>query len=1111
MSGRKKFSMLAHMQFVVAVLLALLLTQIGTAQRIRFNTYSLSQGLSQSTVNAIVQDRQGFIWLGTQDGLNRFDGYGFKVYRHNPSSASSLSDNFVQSLLEDNTGRIWVGTYNGGISIYDPVADQFQNVPLRNGSVKPGVMSMVDDGIVVWVATTGGLFTIDKKSLQVKLYSTADASRLPSNQVRHILKLRNGDLWVACAQGGVVKWNAPTGKFERLITPQPIEGLSYANPWHMYEDHSGKVWVAYSGGGLVAMSADGKTVLNHYHSYNTMRMSNDIWCVQSDAANQIWFGSYGQGLFRLNSATGYVENYYNDNTDRFSLPNNEVLSLYNDRQGLMWVGTLGGGVTNFQPTGSSFLHYGTSGARQRLSSPMVMSILADEDLLYVGTLGGGLTVFNIKDGTTRVIGKDKLGSDIVRCIYKSKSGLLYIGTYGGGLCTYDVKDEKFKNYIHTNDDTTSISANDVWCIRETSDGKIWLGTWGGGLSCFDPQRETFQNFLHRDGRPNSISGNKVISLAVDKDENIWCGTNGSGLSMLDRTTQMFTSSQTSTGTLSNDRIRCIVPVADNRLCLGTDGGGLIVFNATTKTSEVFNEANGLPNNVVYGMLFESTDVVWLTTNFGLCRLNIKTGEVRNYTERDGLQSNEFNQGAYFKDKEGAMYVGGVNGFNKFVPSKILPNRYQAPIYITALLVNDSMRVTDTAFNYLRQLQLPYSQNFLYFEVAALNYLNPDLNKYEYMLEGLDERWIQIGTRHVISYTNLDPGTYTLRVRTSNNDGIKSNNELQFYISIAPPFWQTWWFRALVLVLIAALIYFVFKWRVRNLQQAKAELEQEVAQRTQQVVFQNEILERKNRDITDSINYAKKIQEAILPSKAIINEIVPESFVLYQPKDIVAGDFYWCERVEHVDAAGNKELFDFVAVGDCTGHGVPGAMVSVICSTALSRTVKEFYETDPGKILDRTRLLVLETFEKSGSEVQDGMDISLLAINRTTSEVHWSGANNPLWIVEQGELVQIEPNKQPIGNYAELKPFMSHALQISSGAMIYLFTDGFADQFGGPKGKKYKYKQLAQFLKSIAVEPVNRQAQMLEDEFTQWRNWPDERGVPRMMEQIDDVCIMGIKM
>ena len=361
-----------------------------------------------------------------------------------------------------------------------------------------------------------------------------------------------------------------------------------------------------------------------------------------------------------------------------------------------------------------------------------------------------------------------------------------------------------------------------------------------------------------------------------------------------------------------------------------------------------------------------------------------------------------------------------------------------------------------------------------------------------MLEGEESKWSPETDKNEITYSNLNPGTYTFKVISRNADGVWNKNPVEYRFTILPPWWQTWWFRTFALVGLMILLYTIYRWRMSSVLKRQALLEKTVAERTEEVVHQKEIIQEKNKEIIDSINYAKRIQDAILPSPKIVKEHLPNSFILYLPKDIVAGDFYFVEPLKE------KTIF---AAADCTGHGVPGAMVSVVCANALKRTVKEFMIEDAGKLLDKTTEIVLETFEESETDVKDGMDISLCVLNYKDKKLQWSGANNPLWIIREGNCIEFAPDKQPIGKFDNRKPFTTHEIDLLKGDQVFIFTDGYADQFGGEKNKKFKLANMKSMFMEIHSWSCEEQMKEIKLRFENWRDG---------FEQVDDVCIIGLK-
>jgi ligand-binding sensor domain-containing protein/serine phosphatase RsbU (regulator of sigma subunit) len=1074
----------------------------------RFRTISLLQGLSQSTVNCIIQDRQGFMWIGTQDGLNRYDGYSFKVYKHNQSNPKTLPDNFIQSLFLDSQGRMWVGTYGAGLSLFDPVTETFTNYAYSetdpNTISGNQVMAIAEDQQhQLWIGTATGLCRFEPSSNKFQRfnYTEADTASLSSDKIRY-LYIDGNTLWIGTQDNGLNKLNTAQGFIFKRYTADG-KPLSVGHNFVQSISKSEKlgIIIGTSGGGTYIYSSADDSFLPLGEKQSTQ--ASDVWAVQPDVAGNVWIGTYGAGLLRFDMNTGRYSSYRNDPADPSSLGNNIVLCTYRDRQGFIWVGTLGGGVSYFDPRGSRFYNI-----RNRPSDPnslnenVVMSIYDDKDKgLYIGTYGGGL---NYLDHSTSRFSVWKTGekpgtirSNIVRCIFKDSEGRMWIGSYGGGLS--ELKDGRFITNLNDPVDSSSISANDVWCISEDSQGILWAGTWGGGLNRYDKRTGKFISFRNN-ASPASLSNDKVISLLIDSKGRIWAGTNGGGLDLFDKTKGTFTHYRhdKDSTTIGSDRVRIIHEDKQGRLWLGTDGGGLCLMN-DNGTFQRFNEAHGLPNNVVYGILEDDNGYLWLSTNNGLCRFGMKDHSVRNFDVTDGLQGNEFNQGARFRAADGKMYFGGINGISMFNPNTMASNSYTPPVVLTSVKLFGKELAAASSPAFMKTLELSYDQNFFSFEFSALDYTAPEKNQYSCKMEGFDNDWIYLGNRRFVSYTNLDPGTYTFRVRASNNEDKWNNEGYSIIVIITPPFYKTTLFYILLVVLCIALVYLFIFFRTRRLAHDKRLLENEVSQRTLEVVKQKEIIELKNKDITDSINYARRIQHALFPSSDVFSSALPQSFILYRPKDIVSGDFYWMDKF-------GDEIF--VAVVDCTGHGVPGAFMSIVGNNLLNQAVNELGISRPSLILDQMNKGLAKLVRNQGDiSFKDGMDMALCAFNPKTYRLSLAGANNAVWIIKGPQadhtFIEYKGDKKPIGAYASGNStlFTNHEIILQPGDTVYLFSDGFADQFGGEKGKKFKKSRLKEVLLAMQSLPMHQQKIMLEKEFDEWMGG---------FEQVDDVLVMGIR-
>jgi serine phosphatase RsbU (regulator of sigma subunit) len=743
--------------------------------------------------------------------------------------------------------------------------------------------------------------------------------------------------------------------------------------------------------------------------------------------------------------------------EKDGLPNNIVQGIDQDSAGNFWLATAGGVVQmSLDKTTPKFKNFTTKD----------------------GLLGNN--ILSISAGKS------------------SKNSNIWMAISDAGVTKYNGK--TFSNYSKEQ----NLLDNSTYSILVDKSGKVWCGT-KEGISLYDGVK-----FLNIDMATLMISDKDVNAIIQDKKGNIWFGTGG-GLAMYSGAGDITTYDEAEG--LQHKNIKALTQGADGNIWIGTNNGGLYMFDVhTTKKIKIKCIVNDslLSSNSIKSLVFEDDKNLIVGTDKGFSKITFndswEINTVTNYNATDGFTGVECNDNAIYKDKQNNIWIGTVKGLTCYNPftDKAHQNSPQTHITSVKLFYNDVDWKTKTDsvapwFNLPFNLTLPYSENHLMFQFSAISLGNPQKIKYRYQLEGWEKDWSPITTQTERDYPGLAPGTYTFKVKAVGANGIWNAEPVTFTFTISPPWYRTIWFYIICVILFVVIVYAYIKYREHTLLMEKKILEDRVLERTAEVVKQKEeleqqkeIIEEKNKDITDSINYAKRIQDAILPPIELIQQKLPNTFLLYKPKDIIAGDFYWMEEIDHII---------FIAAADCTGHGVPGAMVSVVCSNALNSAVKEFGLRDTGKILDKTRELVLETFKKSGEEIKDGMDISLLAVDATHQKIYWSGANNQLWYISNKTLHEIKANKQSIGKTDNPQPFTTHAIEFKKGDIYYLMTDGYPDQFGGPKGKKFKYKQLEEKLLAISDKSLNEQHKILKDTFAHWKG---------SLDQVDDVTLIGIK-
>ncbi len=779
---------------------------------IRFDRLSLEEGLSQAGVFAILQDRAGFIWLGTRDGLNRYDGYDFTVYKHDPRDPSSLPGNSIRALLEDESGDLWVGTESGGLArwhhesdsftryrhdpadatslsgdrvraihrdregtlwigtldaglnSFDPAAEAFER--FRHDPSDPG--SLGDDNIRaltsdrlgnLWIGTYGGLdvFSPGAESFVHYRHDPSNPAGLSDDRVLAVLEDRLGTLWVG-TYGGLQKMDRAKGQFERYAhDPGDPGSLSENTVRVIFEDRDDRLWLG-TDGGVNLFDREGGDFVSYRHreSDPTSLGSDTVAAIFQDRGGVIWIGTWAGGASKWQPANWSFSHHRHAPGDPSTLSASTVMAFSEGSEGAVWIGTRGGGLNRLDPDSGEYTHFRhdpTGGGT--LSEDRVMSLLHDRrGTLWIGTQTGGLNRLDPATGAFRhyrhdPVRPDSLGADGVTSLLDDARGTLWIGTFGGGL-NRKQGDDSFARLRHYDGDPASLSSDNVSCLTESPDGGLWVGTLGGGLNRLDRESGRFLRFQHDSNRPDSLSHDDVTALHVDPMKTLWIGTQGGGLQKLDR----------------------------------MDRGGSFT---------VYSERDGLPNQSVFGILSEGEDALWLSTNRGLSRFDPRAESFENFDSNHGLQSNEFHFGAAFKSAGGKLFFGGVNGFNAFDPEKIERFGTPPPVVLTSLLKFGQPVALDRPLQDLEEITLDYRDHVFSFEFAALDYTATHRNRYAYRLEGLTESWrdwIELDNHRRVSFTGLDPGSYVLRVKGANHDGTWNEDGVSLAITVEPPPWRS---------------------------------------------------------------------------------------------------------------------------------------------------------------------------------------------------------------------------------------------------------------------------------------------------------------------------------
>jgi ligand-binding sensor domain-containing protein/signal transduction histidine kinase len=884
--GKKTVKPTGGRHFIQRALIALVLTSVLFATKLtypvyaqmdtlRFETISTEQGLSQSTVHAILQDKQGFMWFGTEGGLNKYDGYQFTVFKHDPDDSRSLIDNVIESVYEDRDGILWIGT-NVGLDRFDPKTDIFLHYPQDlDGSpdLSGRLISVIfqDQSGILWVGTDdGGLAALDLATGTFTPYqhSAADPQSLSDDAINAIYEDQYGELWIG-RNAGLDRFDKTTGKFipsfrqNTLGSPVIKDNAVLA----IYEDSHEALWFGTKNG-LFQWNRAGDQLIEYRHDpIDPSTLSDDsVTCILEDSRGVLWIGTR-QGLDQFDKTQHRFTHYNHTPNDPYSLASDSIRSIYEDRSGVLWIGT-SGGLDKYAPATQKFsLYQNHPGLPNSLSDNNIWSIYEDQaGILWIGTFSAGLNRLDRQTGTATVFQNNpanptSISNNEIRAIAEDQLGNLWIGMERGGLDRFDPETGTFIHYKHDEADPGSLSQDDVFSIYEDRAGRLWIGTQRGGLNLFNLDTKTFSHYLHDGNDPASLSDNDVRAIYEDSTGVLWIGTFG-GIDLLDDQTNHFTVYRHDPNTpqsLSNDMVNSIIEDQNGTIWIGTFGGGLNRFDRNTRSFTHYTSKDGLPDDTIYQILADANGNLWLGTNKGLSKFNPNTLTFRNYDISDGLQGDQFNPGAFFESKNGEMFFGGTQGLNAFYPEQVIDNSVQPPVVITAFQKFNQTIQTDLVSN--EMINLSYKDSFISFEFAALDFSAPEKNLYAYQLEGVDKDWVYAGTRRYASYTNLHGGDYIFRVKASNNDGVWNSEGTALLIHITPPFWQTWWFIGIVGLMVVVGGFGGYKYRVKNIEDRNRELEQQVQERTRESEQRSRVAESLY-NIVNKINSNASVDEVL---------------------------------------------------------------------------------------------------------------------------------------------------------------------------------------------------------------------------------------------------------
>ena len=814
---------------------------------LKFTHLTTIDGLSNDRINSILQDRRGFMWFATEDGLNRYDGNTFVVYKNNPADPNTLSANFIQSLIEDGHGFLWIGTWGGGLDKLDPRTERFThyryNADSPNSISGDAIKSLGQDSHgYLWIGTVeDGLNKFDPATGTFTRYRN-DSNGQFIGTINCIIEDSHRDIWFASPRG-LFHVSPQTGQITRL--PATIDRLAADS---IYEDKAGNLWMLAYSPVAALVKYDRQAERFTEYPFGEGAVGVPLSNILEDGQNGLWTAS-SRGLYHFDLQTGqFTYRFQRDETNPDSLGDNSVSSIYRDRAGVLWVGTETGGLSTLDFRQAQFGSYRhRPGNRGSLSPGLVTAIHQDRN----GILWAGFTPFALDrldrktgqithylpgSGSKNALGK---GSALRHNIYRDAQGYLWLGGWGV-LDRFDERSGQFTHYYHKPDDPNSLLSNEILCIYEDRNGRLWLGQVSG-LSRFDPATEKFTNYRNNPAEPASLGDNGVSAIYQERSGTLWFGTWKGTLSRFDDKTNTFVNLRADSRDphkLRGARIDAIHEDQAGILWVGTTDG-LYRYNRENETFTHYTENQGLPSSAIQCILDDRSGRIWLGTKKGISRFDPQRETFRNYDVSDGLLSNDFTQGCYEDRQSGEMLFGGNNGIATFFPENIRDNPYVPPVVLTSFKIFNKPvpigpnSVLKKAIPYADSLTLSYRDNVFSFEFAALSHANSPKNRYRYKLESLEPGWNEVGSKQrLATYTNLDPGKYVFRVQASNSDGAWNEEGVSLPILITPPWWRTNWFRALFAAVVLTLLWAAYQLRLRQLAaQFNMRLEERVSERS----------------------------------------------------------------------------------------------------------------------------------------------------------------------------------------------------------------------------------------------------------------------------------------
>jgi ligand-binding sensor domain-containing protein/DNA-binding CsgD family transcriptional regulator len=875
---------MSRLKYISTAIICFFWAAITAQNNYFFEPITVNNGLPHQTVYRVIQDKKGFMWFGTQRGLMRYDSYACRLFGQTQAGTAGFEGKPIHALLEDKRGNLWVGTHSGDFCKRAVETGVFQYLTddlAFKSLVGKRIQSIFEDDLGrIWIGTLDdGLLIFDPKTNKIEHFNRAN-SQLSNNAVFAFAQDKTGRIWVATAGEGINYFEPQTQTFKQRYADVPnLNGYRKT----LLLDEKNNLWIGSDGTGLYQLDLT-TNIIKHFGAQNDGKSvnSNAVMGLVLTKNKQILIATDGGGLNVFSPESNTFSVCKSDNKNTGNLNTNALYDVCVDAADNVWVATFNGGVNTHKAHQIRFDYFSYTGNKaNELNNRSVLGLCQTANgSVLVGTDGGGLNVFNRKNNTFSVVNNpNKIPSNVVKTIYEDQQKRVWLGYFNGGLALYNPQNQSFKHYLSNPNDPQSISNNSVWSIASEASGQLWVGTVGNGVNLFDPKTEKFQHFDSHPNDPTSLSHDAIMVVFTDKKNNVWIGTEHSGLNLFNREKNNFTRFQhdkkgpLSINSISSDFIRAIFEDSRGRLWIGTEGGlNLWLGDGNFKH---YTTKNGLISDAIMGISEDFRGNLWLSAYEGISRFDTETDSFQNFKfnkTRDG-RSNQFNQSAILRTSDGEILFGGINGLDIIKPELIVQNSLKPRLVFTDFKVFDvsvmsgnldGRTLFDGDINDVRAVHLSHKDNAFSIEFAALDFTESSRNQYAFKMEGFDKEWqYNSAEQRLVTYTNLDAGTYFFKVRGTNSSGEWSDNEAVMKIVIAPPFWKTWWFRMLMFLTAIGLSIVAFR---MYLIRSEMELKQRVLESEQEILSLNNQQLASTQAILNLKNEQLESEQAILNLK-----------------------------------------------------------------------------------------------------------------------------------------------------------------------------------------------------------------------------------------------------